>query len=120
MEESGPTILYQPNVIADTFSRLLNHDVSPIPVGENVPVVLFDFTSKSLNINNDPDLTECFLNLPLLDVVEYKPVELKRIQTQQDIGTEHSIKAVKHLKQYFNKVIDGPAIVAMSFLMNTA
>ncbi len=68
VEEYDPNILYHPdkkNVIANTFLRLPRHDVSSIPAGENAPVVLLDFTSKGLDISNDPDLLECFLNLPL-------------------------------------------------------
>ncbi len=73
VEEYGPTILYHPgkkNVIANTFSWLMQCKVLPTPVGENAPVVIFDFTSKGLNISNDPDLLGCFLNLPLPDVTE--------------------------------------------------
>ncbi len=68
VEEYGPTILYHPgkkNIIANTFSQLPHCDVLPIPVGENAPVVLLDFTSEGLNISNDPDLLKCFFNLPL-------------------------------------------------------
>ncbi len=72
VEEYGPTILYHPskkNVIAYTFSGLPRCDGLPVPVGENVPVVLFNFTSKGLNISDDPDLLECFLNLSLPDAL---------------------------------------------------
>ncbi len=50
--------------------------------GENAPVVLFDFTSRDLDISNDPDLLKCFLKLPLPDIVENYPVDLKWIQSQ--------------------------------------
>ncbi len=85
VEEYGPIILYHPhkkNLIANTFSQLPRRDVSPIPVGENAPVVLLDFTSKGLDISNDPDLLECLLNLPLPEVTETNPVDLVWIHTQ--------------------------------------
>ncbi len=65
----------------------------PIPVAENA--VLFDFISDGLDISNDPDLLECFLNLPLPDIAENNSVDLKWIQTQQIIGTELATKAAK-------------------------
>ncbi len=88
VEEYGPTILYHPgkkNVIANTFSQILHCDVLPIPDGENAPVVLFDFTSIGLDIINDPDFLECFLNLSLPDVTEKNPVDLKG-QLLQEFG----------------------------------
>ncbi len=48
MEEYGPPINYYPgkkNVNADKFSCLPCCNVSPIPVGENDPLVLLDFIS---------------------------------------------------------------------------
>ncbi len=95
MEEYGPIIIYHPgkkNVITNTFSRLLHCDVLPILVGKNVFVVLFDFASKGLNISDDPDLPKCFLNLPLPNIAENHPVNLKWIQTQQNIGTKFATK----------------------------
>ncbi len=84
VEEYGPIILYHPgkkNVIADTFSQIPFCNELPILVGENGPVVLFDFTSKGLDISNNPDLLKWFLNLPLPVVAENNPVDLGWIQT---------------------------------------
>ncbi len=114
VEEYGPTILYHPgkkNVIANTFSRLPRRDVSPIPVGENAPVVLLDFTSKGLDISDDPDLLECFLNLPLPELADTNPVDFAWIHTQQNTGTELATKTAKYPDRYFNKLIDGRVIV---------
>ncbi len=91
VEEYGPTILYhhgKKNVIANTFSHLPRHEVLPIPVGENAPVVILNFTSKVLDIRNDPDLLKCFLNLPLPKVAETNPVDFSWIHTQQNTGTK--------------------------------
>ncbi len=99
MEEYEPTIVYHPgkkNVIANTFLRLPRHDVLPIPLGENAPVVLLDFTSKGLNTSNNPDLLECFLNLPLPKLAETNPVNFTWIHTQQNTGTELTTKAAKY------------------------
>lgn len=63
VKEYGPTILYQPdktNVIANTFFCLPRHNKLPNLVGEIGPIVLFDFTSKGLNISNDPDYLNVF------------------------------------------------------------
>ncbi len=98
MEEYGPTILYHPgkkNVIANTFLRLPCRDVLPIPVGENAPVVLLDFTSKGLD-SDDPDLLECFLNLPLPKLADTNPVDFAWIHTQQNTGTALATKAAKY------------------------
>ncbi len=94
VEEYGPTILYHPgkkNVIVDTFSPLPSCDVLPIPVWENAPVFLLDFTSKGPNISNDPDLLECFLNLPLPYVEELILSTLR--------GYTHNIIQVQRLPQ---------------------
>ncbi len=99
VKEYGPTILYYPDkkyVIANTFSHLPCWDVLPIPVGENAPVVLLDFTSRGLDISNDPDLLKCFLNLPLLKVAEINPVNFALIHTRQNIGIELATKAAKY------------------------
>ncbi len=85
--------------------------MSLIPGGENAPVVFFDFPSKGRDISNDPDLLECFLNLPLPDIAENNPLDLDWIQTQQNINTELATKAAIYPKQYFNTVIDGCMIV---------
>ena len=119
MEKYGPTVLYHPgkkNVIADTFSRLPCCDVLPIPVGENAPVVLLDFTSEGLNISNDPD----FLNLPLPKVAETNPMNFAWIHSQQNIGTELATKAAKYRDHYFNKLIDGCVIVCHVLPMRIA
>ncbi len=74
----GCTVLYHPgknNVIVNTFSQHLHCDVIPIKVGKNDPLVFFNFTSKHLNNGNDPDLLECFLNLPIPDIKENNPVD---------------------------------------------
>ncbi len=68
----------------------------PIPVGVHVSVVLFNFTSKGLDISNDSDLLECFLNLPSYDIAENNPIDFEWIQTQQNIGTELATKAAKN------------------------
>ncbi len=117
MEECGPTILYHPgkkSIIADTFSWLPHCDVLPIPMGENVPVVLFDFTSISLDINNDPELLKCFFNLPLPNFAENKPVDLKCIQTQQNISGE-----VAMINTSINLLMV-VQLYAMPYLMKTA
>ncbi len=59
--------------------------VLPIPLGENGPVVLFDLTSKVFIMSNDHDLHECFVNLLLSNVADNNPVDLKYINTQQNI-----------------------------------
>ncbi len=85
VEEYGPAIIYHPgknNVIVDTLSWLLHCVELPIPVRENAPVVLFDFMPKGLDINNNPDLLKCFLNLPLTNVTENNPVDLGWIYEQ--------------------------------------
>ncbi len=61
-------------------------------MGEIDHVVLFDLTSKGLDISNDPDLFECFLNLPLPNVIENNLVDLKWIHTQQNIDIELVMK----------------------------
>ena len=68
----------------------------PIPVGENAPVVLLDFTSKGLNISNNPDLLDCFLNLRLPELADTNPVDFTWIHTQQNTGTELATKAAKY------------------------
>ncbi len=91
VEEYGPTILSHPGkmlVIGHTFSWLLQHKVLPIPVGENAPVVLFDFTSNRINISNDPDILKCFLNIPLPNVAENNPVDIKWLHELQNIGKD--------------------------------
>ncbi len=50
----------QAKTISSSFSWLPHCDVSPILVGENAPVILFDFTPKGLNISNDPDLLSTY------------------------------------------------------------
>ncbi len=55
----------------------------PIPVGENAPVALLDFTSRGLDISNDPDLLEW----PLPKVSETNPVNFVLIHAQHT--TEH-------------------------------
>ncbi len=70
--------------------------MSPIPVGENAPVVLFYFTSRCLDISDDPDLLECFINLPLPKIAETNPVDFAWIHLQQNIGTELATKAAKY------------------------
>ncbi len=100
VEAYGPIILYHPGkkkVIVDLFLLLWHCDVLLVSVGENAPLVLLDFTSKFLNISNDPDLLECFLNLPLPDVEEKNSVNLKWIHTQQNIGTGLDTKAAKYV-----------------------
>ncbi len=99
MEEYGTNILYHPvkyNFIANTFLQLLHCDVLPIPVGDNTPVVLLEFTSKGLNISNDPDLLECFLNLPLPKMAETNPVNFVWIHSQQNITTKLATKVAKY------------------------
>ncbi len=99
VEEYGPTILYHPgkkNVIANTFSCLSCCDMSSIPVWENAPVVPLDFTSRGLDIINDPDLLKCFLNSPLPDIAETNPVNFAWIYAQQNISTELATKAAKY------------------------
>ncbi len=98
-----------------SFSWLIHCDVSLIPVEQNAPVVFFDFSSKDLDISNDPDLLKCFLILPLPNFKENNPVDLMWIQMQHIIGTELVIKAAKYLEQYFNKVIDVCAIICHAF-----
>ncbi len=66
---------------------------------------------QGLNISNDPDLLECFLNLPLTKVAETNPVNFAWIYAQQNTGTELATKAAKYPEQYFNKLIDGHVIV---------
>ncbi len=113
MEEYAPAIVYhsgKKNVIANTFSWLPCCDVSPIPVGENASVVLLDVTSKGLDISNDLDLLECFLNLPLPEIAETNPVNFALIYKQQNTGTELATKAAKNSDQYLNKIIDGCVI----------
>lgn len=56
-------------------------DVLPILVGKNGPIVLFDFTSKGLDISDSPELLECFFNLHLPDVAAINPVDLRWIHT---------------------------------------
>ncbi len=73
-----------------------------IPVGENVPVILLNFTSKGLDISNDPDLLKCFLNQSLPNVEENNPVYLNWIHTQQNTDTELDTKDAKHPKIYFS------------------
>ncbi len=116
MEEYGPTILHHlgKNVFADTFSRLLHHIELPILVGENAPVVLFDFTSKGLDISNNPVLLECFLNLPLLNIAENNPVDLGWIHEQQNIGNELATKTIKHPDHNFDKTLDGHVILCFA------
>ncbi|KAL7461283.1 hypothetical protein ACHAXS_001705 [Conticribra weissflogii] len=71
-------------------------DVLPILVGENVSFVLFNLTSKGLEISNDPDLLECFLNLPLPNGAEKNPVDLAWVLNQQNKCTELATKATKY------------------------
>ncbi len=96
VEEYGLTILYHPgkkNVIAIMFSWFLSCNMLPIPLRENDPVVFSDFTSKDIGISDDPDLLECFLNLPLTKFAENNRVELKWKQIHQNISTELATKA---------------------------
>ncbi len=85
--------------------------MSPIPVGENAPVLLLDFASKGLDISDNSDLLKCFLNLPLPKLTETNPVNFVWIHTQQNTGTELITKAAKYPDRYFNKLIDGHVIV---------
>ncbi len=77
--------------------------------------LLFSLTlllySIGLDISNDPDLLECFLNLPLPDVAETNPDNFAWIHAQKNTGTELATKAAKYPDQYFNKIIDGGIIV---------
>ncbi len=86
MEEYGLNILYHPDegkCHFITFSCLPHCDELSISLGENASAVLFNVIYKSHDISNDSDLLECFLNLPLSNVAENKPVDLKLIYTQK-------------------------------------
>ncbi len=89
MENYGPTICHhcgKKNVIANTFTNLPHCDVLSIPVGENAPINLLNFNSKGLDISNNPDLLECFLDLPLPNNAENYPADLKWIITLQKMS----------------------------------
>ncbi len=84
VEESDPNILYPPgakNAVENTFSSLPCCDVLPTSDWENASVVHYNFTSKGLNISNDYELLECFLNIPLPDIAKNNPEDFKWIHT---------------------------------------
>ncbi len=89
-------------------------------MGENAPVVLLDFTSKGLDVSNDPDLLKCFLNLPLPKVSETNPVDFVWIHAQQNTGTKLAATAAKYPDRYFNKHIDGGVMSVMPFQIRIA
>ena len=79
LEEYSPKFYYIEgikNVIADTFSRLGRSEESTASVGKNsIPIDIYRDTNKLSTVNNntqnafysmleDPELVECFANLP--------------------------------------------------------
>ncbi len=111
-----PSNILAKNVLANTFLHLPHHDVSPIPEGKNTPVALFDFTSKGLDISNDPELLEFLSKLSLPDIEKNNPVDLKWIHIQQNMGIEFATKATKYPDGYFYKLIDDHIIVCHALL----
>ncbi len=67
-------------------------------------------SSQRLDISIDPDMLQCFLNLPSSDVAENNPVDLEWIHTQQNTDMELATKTTKYPDQC-NKLIDGLVIV---------
>ncbi len=82
-------------LLADIFSYLPQYDVLPNSEEENTPVIMFDFTKDSLNISNNPEHLDCFLNLPLLNIAVNSPIDFSWINRNKTTGNKLVTKAEK-------------------------
>ena len=128
LEEYGPQFYYIEgikNVIADTFSRLGRSEESTASVGKNsIPIDIYRDTNKLSTVNTntkdtfysmleDPELVECFANLPeedcylnLPNVVEDEhPLDMELIKEKQYADETLIIRKDKYPKQYITKQI---------------
>jgi len=98
LEEYCPKLVYiqgHENVLADAYSRVPRLDDVSRLEGKNPPVAVLrendenDASSSVNNIDNfysilnDPELLDCFLNLPTLDDNNHNPLNYEWIQKEQ-------------------------------------
>lgn len=113
VKDYGPTILYHPgkkNAIANIFSCIPCCNKLSLPVGENGPVVLINFTSLGLDITSNPDLLEWLLYhwlmsqktilLTLSGYMHIKIQALNLLQKQINIQIATSTKPLKRATLY--------------------
>jgi hypothetical protein len=128
LEEYSPKFYYIEgikNVIADTFSRLGRSEESTASVGKNsIPIDIYRDTNKLSTVNTntkdtfysmleDPELVECFANLPeedcflnLPNVVEDEhPLDMELIKEKQYADETLIKRKDKYPKQYITKQI---------------
>ena len=107
LEEYGPMMHYvkgPENVLADAYSRVPRRESM---VGKNMPIANNSDNEPELesfySILDQPELFDCLLNLPELNVPSENPLNMEWIRTRQQADADLQQAAVTYSDRYVTK-----------------
>ena len=119
LEEFSPTMVYikgEENILADAYSRVPRLDDTSLLEGKNPPATVYreNDTSSPTNVEDvdsfysvldDPELFDCFLNLPTLENNAHNPLNYTWIQEEQQNDAKLQTLVQKNPQRYFTQAI---------------
>jgi hypothetical protein len=100
------------NVLADAFSCVPRAEsMVRMNISTNDDVIDEHYLECFHSVLNEPELFECFLNLPETNAPAENPLNMKWIREQQQNDPELLASAMKYPERYVNKNVDDTKIL---------